>query len=275
LAFLRERKRKEQEALAQFNAQEGDGRKSPPRNAVEAKGTEERKSTRKSPPRRALEAKGGEERKSTSAQQDAERRSRLAFLRERKRKEEEALAQFNAQEAEELKSPARKELDAKEKRRLQLREERLQKKKEMEQQRQKKKEMEQQRQKKKELEEQRLREELQQALDKEVEKQRREEKMRREGSEEDLKMLEAINAIHQLDSPMPAQAPPPALKAVYSPSFAEKKHLGPSHFSAPTRDSLFWSLQTDSNIGSSENYKPALVAADSPPSSTAISESLE
>mmetsp|Transcript_41400 Transcript_41400/g.46755 ORF Transcript_41400/g.46755 Transcript_41400/m.46755 type:complete len:130 (+) Transcript_41400:3-392(+) len=55
--------------------------------------------------------------------------------------------------------------------------------------------------------------------------------------------------------------PPPPTTA-YSPSFLERKTtFNPAHFSATpnNRSSLFWSLQTDSNIGSCDGYKPALV----------------
>ncbi len=176
--------------------------------------------------------------------QDAERRRRLAILRERKKKEEERLKAEQDRLAAKQKAAARKALERK---KLQLREERLAKKKE--------------------LEDERLRKQLQQALDKEAEKQRHEEQLQRE-AERELKMQEAmnaINAINQFDS-----------NPVYSPSFGErKKTLNPAHFSAQTKSSLFWSLQTDSNIGSSENYKPALVAADSTPSSAAMSTTLE
>jgi hypothetical protein len=145
-------------------------------------------------------------------------------------------------------------LESKEKRRLQLREERIQKQRE--------------------LQEEKLRKELQRALDKEVENQRREEYLRVKAVEE-LKIEESINAIHQLEIPQPSQVPTPSQNALYSPSFLERKSLNPAHFSVPTRSSLFWSLQSDSNIGSSESYRPALVAADSPPSSAAISTDLE
>lgn len=187
--------------------------------------------------------------------QDAERKRRFQLIKERRRQEEERLAQEKGKKLEEKKLAARKALEAKEKRRLQIREERLKKKKD--------------------LEEERLRKELQRALDKEVEKQRRDEKERLQ-SAEDLKIQEAIDAINKHECPIPTNAAPSELKALYSPTFAErKKSLNPAHFSVATRSSLFWSLQTDSNIGSSENYKPALIAADSTPSSAAMSTTLE
>jgi len=202
--------------------------------------------------RQEIEMKIREEKRK---KQDAERKRRLQIVKERRRQEEERLAQEKAKKLAEKKEAARKAVEAKEKRRLQIREERLKKQKE--------------------LEGDRLRKELQRALDKEVEKQRRDEKQRQEAAEE-LKIQEAIDAINKHECPIPTDAPPPALKAVYSPTFAErKKALNPAHFSVATRSSLFWSLQTDSNIGSSENYRPALIAADSTPSSAAMSTTLE
>jgi len=187
---------------------------------------------------------------------DAERRRRLEFLKERRKKEEQASTTQNKTKEENVgrKSEARKALESKEKRRLQLREERLKKQQEMQ--------------------EEKLRKELQRALDKEVENQKREECLRVQELEE-LKMQESINAIHQLENPQPSQVPTPSQHPVYSPSFLERKSLNPAHFSVPTKSSLFWSLQSDSNIGSSESYKPALVEVDSPPSSAAISTDLE
>jgi hypothetical protein len=187
---------------------------------------------------------------------DAERRRRLEFLKEQRKKEEQVSTTQNITKEENVgrKSEARKALNSKEKRRLQLREDRLKKQREMQ--------------------EEKLRKELQRALDKEVENQKREECLRVQELEE-LKMQESINAIHQLENPQPSQAPTASQNAVYSPSFLERKSLNPSHFSVPTKSSLFWSLQSDSNIGSSESYRPALVEVDSPPSSALISTDLE
>ena len=202
--------------------------------------------------------------------QAEERRQRLAVLKERRRKEELALAQKTAMEEAERKAEAQKAKEAREKRRLQLREERMKEKQKRE---------EEQRKERQKQEDERLRKKLQQALDKEVEKQRLEEKAKAEADRE-RKMQEAIEAIHKLDKidvPTPPLAPTPASPndAPYSPAFLEKKPLTPSHFSVPTKSSLFWSLQTDSNIGTSESYKPALVATDSPPSNAAMSTNLE
>jgi len=171
---------------------------------------------------------------------DAERRRKLDIRNQKRRNEEHALATKKAKEEHDRKSEARKVLAAKEKRRLQLRDEHVQKQRE--------------------VQGERLREQLQQALDKEVENQRREEKLRLQALEE-LKMQEALDAIHKIEISHPTQVFPSSV--IYSPSFADKKTLNAAHFSVPTKSSLFWSLQTDSNIGSSESYKPALVAADS------------
>ena len=183
-------------------------------------------------------------------EKETDRERREKELNERKINDAE-----RRQRLESLKERRRKEEESKEKRRLQLREERLKKQKE--------------------LQEVRLRKDLQQALDKEVEKQHREEELRLKTAE-DLKIQESINVIHKLKGSVPPEAPPSSLNVVYSPSFLEKKKsLNPAHFSVQTRSSLFWSLQSDSNIGSSENYRPALVAADSTPSSSAMSTTLE
>jgi hypothetical protein len=47
----------------------------------------------------------------------------------------------------------------------------------------------------------------------------------------------------------------------YSPSVLQKKEMNPLHYSVPTKESLFWSLQTETNIGNSDHYKPAMVPA--------------
>jgi len=166
--------------------------------------------------------------------QDVLRKRRLKLLTEKQKKEEKALAKKKAEE-EVLKIAAVRK-DAKERRLLELREERLQRKKK--------------------IEDERLRRELQRALDKEVEKQRREQRLRRKGPEERKMKVPP-------PPPPPKISPSPSL--VYSPSFVEKKTINPAHFTVPTKSSLFWSLQTDSNIGTSDDYKPALIAADSHP----------
>lgn len=176
---------------------------------------------------------------------DALRRRRIKLLTEKRKKDEKARADKKAKEDLLKKSAARKALDAKERRRLELREERLQRRKQ--------------------LEDDRLRKELQRALDKEVEKQRREQLHKRK-SPEKRKVKDPPSAIKKNDLPPPPPPHvPPSLSDVYNPSFAEKKTLNPTHFSVPTKSSLFWSLQTDSNIGTSESYKPALIATDSHP----------
>jgi hypothetical protein len=49
----------------------------------------------------------------------------------------------------------------------------------------------------------------------------------------------------------------------YSPSFLERKGTAtPGQFSLPTRKSIFWSLQSDSKIGTSDKYSIALVNRD-------------
>jgi len=227
------------------------------RAAEIAKGKEKKKLLQEEADRQRRETElkiKEEERK----KQDAERKRRLKILKERRRKEEERVAEEKAKEQEAKKSAARKALEVKEKRRLQLREERLKHKKDLEQER--------------------MRKEFQRALEKEAESQRREEELLRQtaAASEELKIQEAINAINNYERPIPTEAPPPSMKDAYSPSFAErKKTLNPAHFSVATRSSLFWSLQSDSHIGSSENYRPALVAADSTPSSVAMSTALE
>jgi len=188
--------------------------------------------------RRETELKRKEEKR--RKQLDIDRRRRLEVLRQKHRKEEQTLAE-QRQEREEVQ---RKALEAREKRRCELRKENMKKQRD--------------------LREQRLRDELQRALDKEVEKQQREEKIRVQAVEERKRkqLLEERyrKDIHASDE---VEIAPPTQKFDYSPSFANKKNVNPAHFSAPSRTSLFWSLQTDSNIGSSESYKPALVPTES------------
>ena len=134
--------------------------------------------------------------------------------------------------------------------------------------------------KQKEMEEKCLLGELQKALDKEIEKQRSEDKLRihekeiRENKElrqkkreekEIIEERENISKVLHADNSIEIPSPQ---KVVYSPSFLERKTSNPTHYSARTTEaSLFWSLQSDSNIGSSESYKPALIATDSKPTS--------
>jgi len=179
---------------------------------------------------------------------EAERRGRLAILKEQHKKEQQALALKKAKEETERRATASLSKEAKGQRRLQLRETHIRRQKEWE--------------------EEQLRAELQRALDKEVEKQRREEKLRLQSAEKRKlqsaekrqKMQEALDAINQIENPTLRNVSSTRLHNVYSPSFASMKTSNPAHFSVPTQSSLFWSLQSDSNIGDSDNYKPALVA---------------
>jgi len=172
--------------------------------------------------------------------QETERRRRLLSLKQRQTKEEQEIAAKRAMEAKEREATKRRALEAREKRLRELHNEKIKKQRV--------------------LQEQRLRDELQRALDKEVEKQRREERLRLQAVEERKFLYEREQkAVDACDKSKPVA---PKQTTFYSPSFVERKKMSPTHFSVPTRSSLFWTLQTDSKIGSSENYRPALVVSE-------------
>ena len=121
--------------------------------------------------------------------------------------------------------------------------------------------------KQRDIQEQCLRDELQRALDKEVENQRREEKLKIQESKRNKKqVLPQIKQERRIEGNTVFEIPksPPQTTTVYSPSFLERKKSNPTHYSAATsKSSLFWSLQNSTNIGSCDSYKPALVATTS------------
>ncbi|VEU34131.1 unnamed protein product [Pseudo-nitzschia multistriata] len=213
--------------------------------ALELAKEEERKRLIRVAAERELREKELRRKEEERKQQETERRRRLELSKQKRRKEEQSLAEKRATEMREREVAHRRAMEAKEKRRRQLRDEHVKKQRE--------------------LHEQRLRDELQRALDKEVEKRQREEKDRQQAKEA-RKLLEERDHV-TIDTSGKTDNPPAPQKNVYSPSFANRKKANPAHFSVPTRSSLFWSLQTDSNIGNSESYKPALVPTESMPQS--------